>query len=124
MISTFFYALLTDRAYLAHWADGNPIPLETLFEKPNINWSFEPYEMRELFDRPEDGLTFQEVDTLNQKYEVLGRTMFPDGSQTDFRKLWNGTVSIRALSRGNYRPLTARIVRPSSLEPSVHYPHF
>lgn len=93
MISTFFYALLTDRAYLAHWADANPIPLEVLFERPNIDWSYDPKEMKQLFDQPDKGLTHKDVDTLNQKYPVLGRTLFPNGPTQDFRDLWNGTVS-------------------------------
>lgn len=92
MISTFFYALLTDRAYLAHWADANPIPLEVLFERPNIDWSYDPKEMKELFNQPDKGITHQDVDTLNQKYPVLGRTLFPNGPTQDFHELWNGTV--------------------------------
>lgn len=92
MISTFFYALLTDRAYLAHWADANPIPLEVLFERPNIDWSYDPKEMKELFNQPDKGLTHQDVDTLNQKYPVLGQTLFPNGPTQDFHELWNGTV--------------------------------
>ena len=91
MISTFFYSLLTGRAYLAHWADANPIPLETLFEKPHIDWSFDPKEMLNLFSKSDD-YTYQQVDTLNQKYPVLGKTIFPDGPLQDFDTLWNGTV--------------------------------
>lgn len=94
MISTFFYALLTDRAYLAHWADENPIPLEILFEKPNIDWTYDPSIVPSLFNHPDQGITYQQVDTLNQKYDVLGNTMFPDGPTQDFQDLWNGTVSI------------------------------
>ena len=92
MISTFFYGLLTGRAYLAHWADANPIPLETLFEKPNVDWSYKPQEMKELFTNEEQGFTYQQVDTLNQKYLVLGKTLFPDGPMQNFDNLWNGTV--------------------------------
>ncbi|KAI8391809.1 uncharacterized protein BYT42DRAFT_558149 [Radiomyces spectabilis] len=89
MISTFFYGLITDRAYLAHWANGNPIPLELLFEKPNIDWSFDPIEMRRLFDQEDsEFFSFKAVDTLNQKWKQLGETMFPNGSHQDFRELW------------------------------------
>ncbi|KAI7853717.1 hypothetical protein BDC45DRAFT_441728 [Circinella umbellata] len=97
MISTFFYGLLTNRAYLAHWADANPIPLETLFEKPNVDWSYKPQEMKQLFTNKEQGYTYQQVDTLNQKYPVLGKTLFPDGPRQSFDDLWNGTfVEVRS----------------------------
>ncbi|KAI9277256.1 hypothetical protein BDA99DRAFT_545222 [Phascolomyces articulosus] len=97
MISTFFYGLLTGRAYLAHWADANPIPLETLFEKPYVDWSYKPQEMKELFTNKEQGYTYQQVDTLNQKYPVLGKTLFPDGPLQNFDDLWNGTfVEVRS----------------------------
>ncbi|CDH55753.1 proteophosphoglycan ppg4 [Lichtheimia corymbifera JMRC:FSU:9682] len=115
MISTFFYALLTDRAYLAHWADANPIPLEVLFERPNIDWSYDPKEMKELFNQPDKGLTHQDVDTLNQKYPVLGQTLFPNGPTQDFHELWNGTfVEIRS-NRG----YIVRTFKESSLYPDI-----
>lgn len=93
MISTFFFALLTDRGYLAHWADENPIPLEILFEKPNIDWSYDPREMSRLYNKPKLGITYQKVDTLNQKYDDFGKVLYPDGPDQDFNNLWNGTVS-------------------------------
>ncbi|KAI8142183.1 hypothetical protein BJV82DRAFT_615859 [Fennellomyces sp. T-0311] len=90
MVSTFFYALLTDRAYLANWQD--PLPLETLFEKPSIDWSFNPSEMRDLFDKKNDKyLSYQSVNTLNQKWGSIGRTVFPDGPSQDFKKLWKAS---------------------------------
>ena len=94
MVSTFFYALLTDRAYLANWQD--PLPLETLFEKPSIDWSFEPSEMRELFNKKGDSyLSYQSVNTLNQKWGPIGRTVFPEGPSQDFKKLWKASVSLQ-----------------------------
>ncbi|KAI9319967.1 hypothetical protein BX666DRAFT_2018108 [Dichotomocladium elegans] len=97
MISTFFFALLTDRGYLAHWDDENPIPLEVLFEKPNIDWSFDPDELSDLYNNAEAGISVQFVDTLNQKYPTLGETMFPSGPMQDFQDLWNATyVQVRS----------------------------
>ncbi|KAI8139663.1 hypothetical protein BJV82DRAFT_543928 [Fennellomyces sp. T-0311] len=115
MISTFFYGLLTGRAYLAHWADANPIPLETLFEKPHIDWSYDPQEMKKLFSKPEEGYTYEQVDTLNQKYPVLGKTIFPDGPLQDFDNLWNGTfVEVRS-NRG----YIIRTFKESAIYPKV-----
>ncbi|KAI8096348.1 uncharacterized protein BX664DRAFT_355719 [Halteromyces radiatus] len=98
MISTFFYALITRRAYFAHWADENPIPLEILFEQPHVNWTYDPNEMRSLFNTEDNELLgYQQVDTLNQKYDGLGTIMFPDGPSQDFNDLWNASyVEIRS----------------------------
>lgn len=94
MISTFFYALITNRAYLAHWADENPIPLEILFEQPHVNWTYDPKEMKSLFSSNNNELlSFQQVDTLNQNYDGLGEIMFRDGASQDFNELWNASVS-------------------------------
>ncbi|KAI9270650.1 hypothetical protein BDA99DRAFT_502358 [Phascolomyces articulosus] len=90
MVSTFFYGLLTDRAYLAHWQD--PLPLETLFEKPSIDWSFDPKEMRQLFDKKNDSyLSYQSINTLNQKWGTIGRSVFPDGADQDFKELFKAS---------------------------------
>ncbi|KAI8991276.1 hypothetical protein BDF20DRAFT_909080 [Mycotypha africana] len=103
MISTFFYALLTDRAYLLDWAPMNPLPLEAVWERPHIDWSHDPEEMESLFtinDGEEEEnpyLGYQKVDTLNKKLKVLTSIMFPDGADTDFKDLWNGTyVEVRS----------------------------
>ncbi|KAI7861871.1 hypothetical protein BDF14DRAFT_1886706 [Spinellus fusiger] len=98
MISTFFYALLTDRAYLAHWADENPIPLEILFDKPNIDWTYDPREMTALFNHLQNPLLgIERVDTLNQKWPGMGKIIFRDGPAQDFNKLWNGTyIEVRS----------------------------
>ncbi|KAI9495968.1 hypothetical protein BDB00DRAFT_953602 [Zychaea mexicana] len=116
MVSTFFYGLLTDRAYLAHWED--PLPLETLFEKPSIDWSFDPKEMRELFDKKEDAdnndyLSYKKVNTLNQKWGPIGRTMFPHGATQDFKDLWNASY---VEWHGN-RAFVIRTFRESSIYP-------
>lgn len=93
MISTFFYALLTDRAYLLNWAEMNPLPLEDVWERPHIEWSHDPKEMELLFSDEENPLLgYQKVDLLNRKYKDLTATMFPDGGNTEFKDLWNGTV--------------------------------
>ncbi|KAL4208383.1 hypothetical protein AB4K20DRAFT_1910597 [Rhizopus microsporus] len=98
MISTFFYALLTDRAYLLHWHEMNPLPLEDVWEQPHIKWSHDPKEMEDLFRDDENPLLgYQNVDILNRKYDDLTHTMFPDGGNTDFKELWNETyVEVRS----------------------------
>ncbi|KAG1149119.1 hypothetical protein G6F37_000782 [Rhizopus arrhizus] len=98
MISTFFYALLTDRAYLLNWAEMNPLPLEDVWERPHIEWSHDPKEMELLFSDEENPLLgYQKVDLLNRKYKDLTATMFPDGGNTEFKDLWNGTyVEVRS----------------------------
>ncbi|CAO3619989.1 unnamed protein product [Cunninghamella blakesleeana] len=98
MISTLFYALITNRAYLAHWADENPIPLELLFEQPNIQWSYDPKEMESIFNHEDnDYLGLEKVDTLNKKYNDLGEVIYPDGPNQDFNDLWNASyVEVRS----------------------------
>ncbi|KAG0174484.1 hypothetical protein DFQ28_008785 [Apophysomyces sp. BC1034] len=92
MISTFFYALLTDRAYLAHWKGENPVALETLFEKPNIDWSYDPDQMQALFRSNDSSmLSYKQVNTLNAKWGYLGKLLFPNGSAQDFNHLWNAS---------------------------------
>ena len=39
MTSTFLFALLTNRAYVADWQA--PLPLDTIFDSPNIDWSYD-----------------------------------------------------------------------------------
>ncbi|KAI8647037.1 hypothetical protein BD408DRAFT_409107 [Parasitella parasitica] len=98
MISTFFYALLTDRAYLLNWAPMNPLPLEAIWERPHVDWSHDPEEMEALFtDNTNPLLGYQKVDTLNKKLKNLTSTMFPDGGNTDLKQLWNGTyIEVRS----------------------------
>ncbi|KAG1194490.1 hypothetical protein G6F36_000175 [Rhizopus arrhizus] len=98
MISTFFYALLTDRAYLLHWAERNPLPLEAIWERPYIDWSHDPKEMELLFSDGENPLLgYQKVNLLNRKYNDLIATVFPDGGNTEFKDLWNETyVEVRS----------------------------
>ncbi|KAI9306923.1 hypothetical protein BJ944DRAFT_159010 [Cunninghamella echinulata] len=91
---------LADRmsAYLAHWADENPIPLEILFEQPNIQWSYDPKEMTSIFrSNDNDYLGLEKVDTLNKKYDDLGDVIFPNGPTQDFNDLWNASyVEVRS----------------------------
>ncbi|CAJ0746449.1 9696_t:CDS:2, partial [Entrophospora sp. SA101] len=42
MTSTFLFALLTDRAFLADWQV--PLPLDAIFESPNIDWSYDSFD--------------------------------------------------------------------------------
>ncbi|CAO3589188.1 unnamed protein product [Absidia cylindrospora] len=86
MISTFFFALLTNRGYLMNWQKGDPTPLESVFEKPVINWSFNPKEMKQLYNTGSQG--FQSVNTLNFNWEKIRGAMFPDGPTQDFNELW------------------------------------
>ncbi|KAG0164295.1 hypothetical protein DFQ28_005327 [Apophysomyces sp. BC1034] len=116
MISTFFYALLTDRAYLSHWADGNPVPLEVLFGQPHVNWTYDPQEMRTIFDQKDNALLgYQPVDTLNQKYPSLKDIIFPDGPTQDFKDLWTGTY-VEARSNRAY---IVRTFKESSVYPKI-----
>ncbi|KAL7320834.1 hypothetical protein PS15m_000681 [Mucor circinelloides] len=98
MISTFFYALLTDRAYLLNWAPMNPLPLEAIWERPHVDWSHDPEEMEALFtDDTNPLLGYQKVDTLNKKLKNLTTIMFPDGGNTELKELWNGTyIEVRS----------------------------
>lgn len=98
MISTMFYALLTDRAYLLNWHDLNPLPLEAIWERPHIEWSHDPEEMEALFTNDDNELLgYQKVDTLNKKHKVLTQIIFPDGGNTELKDLWNGTyVEVRS----------------------------
>lgn len=86
---------MTDRAYFAHWEKGNPMALEDLFEKPSIDWSFDPEEMKSAFTNVSDDDSvsgYKHIDTLNQKWGPIGRLMFPDGPDQDFKSLWNASV--------------------------------
>jgi hypothetical protein len=97
MISTFFYGLLTDRAYLLHWDEHNPLPLETVWEQPSINWTHNPVEMEKLFNLKNELLGYQKVAMLNQKLPVITKTILPKGSNTDFNRIWNQTfVQVRS----------------------------
>ncbi|KAL0088187.1 hypothetical protein J3Q64DRAFT_1813217 [Phycomyces blakesleeanus] len=97
MVSTFFYALLTDRAYLAYWEPTNPVPLEDLFEKPSIDWSYNPNQLKELFTKENLLLSFSEVDMLNYNWKSIGNTLFPNGPSQNFHQLWNTSfVSMRS----------------------------
>jgi hypothetical protein len=94
MISTMFFALLTDRAYLLNWDELNPLPLEAIWERPHIEWSHDPEEMGALFtDEKNPLLGYQKLDTLNKKIKPLSEIMFPDGGNTDWKEVWNTTVS-------------------------------
>ncbi|KAI8376520.1 uncharacterized protein BYT42DRAFT_498374 [Radiomyces spectabilis] len=101
MISTFFYALLTNRAYLAYWEPTNPLPLEEVFERPHIDWRFNPEEMRTLFDRQNQSmLSYKSINTLNVKWGAIGRLMFPNGANQDFKQLWNASYVEMQSNRG------------------------
>lgn len=56
MTSTFFFALMTGRTFLAEWQA--PVPLEMVFDSPNVDWSFDSSDpdvvLRMLDTRPRD----------------------------------------------------------------------
>jgi hypothetical protein len=93
MISTFFYALITDRTYFINWDEHNPLPLELVWERPYINWTHSPAEMEQVFSQKNRLLGYQKADMLNQKLPILKSFMLPKGGKTDFNQLWNETVS-------------------------------
>lgn len=125
MISVFFYALLTDRAYLAHWQDANPVLLEDLFERPNIDWSFDPDEMRKLFDSKTNSrfLTYEPLNSLNQKWGPIGRMMFPKGPSQNFKDLFNASVSRKPRACLLILMHIKTIVRRVALQPSFRHPY-
>ncbi|ORX46525.1 hypothetical protein DM01DRAFT_1339532 [Hesseltinella vesiculosa] len=84
IVSTFFYALMTDRGFLMSWPEGDPARLESVFEKPTIDWSFDPSEMRSLYKKP----GYQTVNTLNFNWQRIRGVMFPQGPSQDFNQLW------------------------------------
>ncbi|KAI9320831.1 hypothetical protein BX666DRAFT_1911679 [Dichotomocladium elegans] len=88
MVSIFLYALLTDRAYLSHWAAENPMLLEDLFERPTIDWRFDPEEMRSVFVERHD---YMHVDLLNRNWHSVGNYLFPNGPDQDFHSLFNAS---------------------------------
>lgn len=126
MISTFFYALLTDRAYLLNWAPMNPLPLEAIWERPHVDWSHDPEEMEALFtDDTNPLLGYQKVDTLNKKLKNLTTIMFPDGGNTELKELWNGTVKYYSSLKQNivaHLQLFCTVYR-SQIKPWLHYSH-
>ncbi|KAI8068247.1 hypothetical protein BC940DRAFT_299512 [Gongronella butleri] len=86
IVSTFFYAMMTDRGFLMNWQEGNPAALESIFEKPRIDWTFNPDDMRDLYRKP--GRGYHTVDMLNFNWDRTRNTMFPDGPSQDFNQLW------------------------------------
>ncbi|KAL0078085.1 hypothetical protein J3Q64DRAFT_1767625, partial [Phycomyces blakesleeanus] len=90
MISTFFFALITDRAYLANWAEGNPIPLELLFDRPNVDWELRTLRRYLICLPGKDSLLgMEQVDLLNQN--------IPYGFNYDFNALWNASyIEVRS----------------------------
>lgn len=102
MISTFFYALLTDRAYFSYWDDENPFSLDILFEKPFIDWHYDKPAMDQLFIGEVDDayLSTQQVDTLNAKWPTMENTLFPDGASQNFSDLWTASLVQVRSNRG------------------------
>lgn len=94
MISTFFYALLTDRAYFAYWDGENPFSLDILFEKPYVDWHYDMDTLEELFTNPPDDpyLTNEHVDTLNAKWGTMEQKIFPNGRTQNFSDLWPASL--------------------------------
>ncbi|KAG2186502.1 hypothetical protein INT44_002724 [Umbelopsis vinacea] len=99
MISTFFHALMTDKAYFAYWDGENPFSLDILFEKPYINWHYDMDTMEELFTNPPDDtyLTNEHVDLLNAKWATMESKIFPQGRTQNLSDLWpSSLVEVRS----------------------------
>ena len=93
MVSTFFTALITDRAYYAYWEPHNPFELETAFEAPNINWTYDIDTMRRIYDNTSVMTSRRFLDTINVKLPALDEMLFKTGADTNFSQLWPESVS-------------------------------
>ncbi|KAG9291756.1 hypothetical protein G9A89_012041 [Geosiphon pyriformis] len=65
MTSTFMFALLTNRAFLAEWQV--PLPLDTIFDSPNIDWNYNSTDPRSLIK----DLERKELDVVNFSGKLL-----------------------------------------------------
>ncbi|CAM0141597.1 unnamed protein product [Umbelopsis sp. WA50703] len=100
MVSTFFTALLTDRAYYAYWEPHNPFELETAFEAPNINWTYDMETMHRIYDNTSVMTSRNFLDTMNLKYPILNSMVFPNGPDTNFTELWPESLIESVSNRG------------------------
>jgi hypothetical protein len=94
MVSTFFTALVTDRAYYAHWEPHNPFELETAFEAPNINWTYDLDTFNRIYDNTSVLTSRRFLDTINVKLRYLDTMLFGGGTDTNLTQLWPESVSI------------------------------
>ncbi|KAJ2957618.1 hypothetical protein NQZ79_g6709 [Umbelopsis isabellina] len=101
MVSTFFTALITDRAYYAYWEPHNPFELETAFEAPNINWTYDMDTMQGIYDNTSVMTSRRILDTMNLKYSMLNSMVFPDGPETNFTDLWPESVGVELVAPAN-----------------------
>jgi hypothetical protein len=80
MTSTFLFALLTSRAYLADW--NAPLPLDTIFDSPNIDWSYDSLNpepaIRDLKTGEINVIDFDAQDIDNQFLLSNWSTKYPD----------------------------------------------
>jgi hypothetical protein len=93
MVSTFFTALITDRAYYAYWEPHNPFELETAFEAPNINWTYDVDTFNRIYDNTSIMTSRRFLDTINVKHGYLDSMLFGGGADTNFTELWPESVS-------------------------------
>ncbi|OZJ01477.1 hypothetical protein BZG36_05637 [Bifiguratus adelaidae] len=125
MISTFFFALLTGRTYLAYWHETNPHPLEYIFEHPYVDWRFDPKAMRNIFVdiSTEASLALDSVDqesmrvvnVVDRVRHEIDQTYFPDGAMQDFDNLWNESY----LEISSNRAFIVRTFQLSKRYPSI-----
>ncbi|CAJ0893276.1 1148_t:CDS:2, partial [Entrophospora sp. SA101] len=80
MTSTFLFALLTDRAFLADWQV--PFPLDTIFNSPNIDWSYDSLDPDDSIKNLQTSeLNIIDYDPENLDYHFLSTnwtTRYPD----------------------------------------------
>lgn len=94
MISTFFFSLITGRAYFAYWSPTNPFSLQRLFEQPFIDWRYDDAAFASVFDDKTTQTSHREVKTLNAKWEAMDSVYFKDGPETDWETMWQESVSV------------------------------
>nr|CAG8487929.1 1558_t:CDS:2 [Entrophospora candida] len=80
MTSTFLFALLTNRAFLADWQV--PLPLDAIFDSPNIDWSYDSlnpdYSIKD-FDTTELNIIDYDVKHLDYHFSLFNwTTKYPE----------------------------------------------
>ncbi|CAO3693501.1 unnamed protein product [Umbelopsis ramanniana] len=113
MVSTFFTALITDRAYYAYWEPHNPFELETAFEAPNINWTYDVDTFNRIYDNTSVMTSRRFLDTINVKLGYLDNMLFGGGADTNFTELWPESL-IESISNRGY---VLHTLRNSSIYP-------
>src|SRR5438270_7398365 len=95
MVSTFFFALLTNRAYFAYWSPNNPFPLQRLFEQPYIDWRYDPLTADAVFKNKSLHTTHRRFSTQAIKTtDATDEILFKDGPETNWTMMLNETVGV------------------------------